>query len=301
VLAFGLVALPVTAEEPLEGKWQLTITQVSQNCGPGDPPPPSVLDVEIQQSDSFVVLLPEDPEPDLSEMVGTVSGQSMSLGFEVFENPTGITVYDSASNSLTISQDFKSFSGDLPWDFYSGVDCGGVDNWSAVRLGAAPEPNSLTGTWQVTISFLSENCGDGLDPPVVLVLDAVQFGDGAVRIESPPVPGVREVAGTVAGQSLRVGFEIHEASGVTIYDSASNNLVIAQDFNSFSGDLPWNFYEPLVCTGVDHAVPEPNPALLGLFALATLIVCRRRRGRSTRNRLLHLRALVEDGQEVVAG
>ena len=60
--------------------------------------------------------------PDLTELVGTVTGQSLALGFEVFENP-GLTVYESAHNSLAIAQDLQSFSGDLPWSFYSGVEC----------------------------------------------------------------------------------------------------------------------------------------------------------------------------------
>jgi len=278
-LAPALVALSVSAEEPLEGLWQVTVSEVSQNCG--DPtPPPSVLDVEIQRSGSFLVLLPEDPMPSLTELVGTVTGQSLALGFGVFENP-GLTVYNSARNSLAIAQDLQSFSGDLPWRFYSGVDCSGLDNWSAVRLGTATEPNSLTGSWRVTLSDVSENCGDGLGSPAVFDVGAVQFGEGQVRFVPPAIPGLTEIVGTVTGQSLRIGLEVFEDEGITVYDSTSNNLVIAPDFDSFSGNLPWNFFYPFECSGVDHLeavfVPEPDAGWLGLTALATLALCARQR------------------------
>ena len=203
-----------------------------------------------------------------------------SKSLEVFENP-GVTVYDPASNALAIAQDFQSFSGDLPWGFYSGVDCSGVDHLSAVRIGPAPEPNSLSGAWEITFSDVSENCGDGLGSPSVFDAAAVQFGDGNVRFLPPAIPGLTEIVGSVSGQSLQLGLELFEDAGVTVYDSSSNSLTIAQNFDSFSGNMPWNFFFPLECSGVDHieavVVPEPAVGWLGLMALATVTICARRR------------------------
>lgn len=289
-LAAALVALPLSAvragtDESLEGRWQLTLSEVSQNCG--DPAAPdTVFEAEIQQSGPYLVLVPEDPIPSATELAGTVSGSSLSLGFELFDSP-GITVYDSASSSLAIAGDGMSFAGNLPWGYYAGVDCSGVDNVSAVRDGVAPEPNSLTGSWQLTLSEVSENCGEGTGSPIQIDVEAVQFGDGHVRFLLPPVPGITEVVGTVSGQSLRMGLEVFEDGGVTVYDSQDNDLTIAPGFDAFEGDLPWSFFFPLDCTGVDSLsavrVPEPGAARLAAAALLSVVAGVRRRGARIRD------------------
>lgn len=286
-LAVALASAPVAVAgttPSLEGSWEVTVSEVSQNCG--DPTPPdSVVDVDIEQSGDYLVLLPDPPILSLTELVGTLSGQSLSLGFEAFENP-GITVYDSASNSLTIAGDEMSFSGQLPWEYYSGVDCFGLDHVSAVRVGVAPEPNSLTGSWQFTLSEISENCGGGTGSPVVVDVDAVQFGSGQVRFLPPAVPGLTEIVGTVSGQSLRMGFEVFEDGGITVYDSFANDLAIDESFDAFAGDLPWDFFFPLECSGVDSIsavrLPEPGTTSLAGAALLAVAGCARRRRRGAR-------------------
>ncbi len=274
-----LASQAIAGDELVTGRWQVTVSEVSNTCG-DDPPEPGGVDVELHQSSPYVLMVPETPVPNLTELAGTVSGQSISLGFEVFEDP-GITIVPSADNSLAIAQDFESFSGNVSWKFYTGVDCSGVDSFSAVRLGAAPEENSLTGNWRFTLSGVSETCGDGLGSPAVFDSEAVQFDDEFVRFTPPPVPGLGEVVGTVSGLTLKLGLEVQEDGGVTVYDSADNDLAIAPDFDSFSGNAPWTFYFPLECTGVDHLeavfVPEPGPAALGFAVLTSVGFCTRRR------------------------
>jgi hypothetical protein len=278
-LTTGLAASVASAEEPLEGPWQVTWSGVSTTCG-GDPDPPSVVDVEIQQSGSYLVLLPEDPIDGLTDWLGTVSGQSLSLGFELFAG-SGIKTYDSVSNDLTIAQDLESFSGDVPWKFYTRVNCSGLENWGFIRAGEATEPNSLTGSWEVAVAYINDNCGDGPRPTRFFDMDAVQFGDGAVRFVPPALPGLREVAGTVTGQSLALGLEVFGEGGVTVYDPNFSDLTIAEDFNSFSANLDWHFFLPRQCSGVDHIeavfVPEPAAGWLGVAMLSTLAGCARRR------------------------
>lgn len=105
---------------------------------------------------------------------------------------------------------------------------------------------SLTGTWQVTVSEISNTCAEPLGGPEHSELGIFQAGD---LIAATGSPNQTEISGVVSGSSLSIGFETSEDGGVTIYDPVENELAITAGGTRISGNLVWEFFEPLGCFG----------------------------------------------------
>lgn len=113
--------------------------------------------------------------------------------------------------------------------------------------GGAARAQSLTGTWQVTVSEVSNTCSEPLGPPEMSQLEIRQEGD-LIAAESG-APNQTTISGVVSGANVSVAFEVFEEDGLVVYDPAENNLTISAGGAMLSGDLHWTFYEPLECTG----------------------------------------------------
>lgn len=119
----------------------------------------------------------------------------------------------------------------------------------AATLLPSPVAAQLTGTWQSTVTEVSNICGDPLGPPEMSQLDIVQEGNLVDIDVIGGGPGVTEISGEVSGTNLSIGFEAFRDGGVQVHDPAFNTLVINQGATMISGDLNWEFYEPIDCVG----------------------------------------------------
>jgi len=280
-VALGVLGLFASAgsgpawAQDLTGAWQSTVTDVSNTCGdPLGPPEQSQLD--IVQEGNLVDIDVVGGGPGVTEISGEVSGQSLSLGFEVFRDG-GVRVYDPAFNILSISQDETMINGDLNWGFYEPFDCSGTQTWSGTK-NTAGTPGDLSGSWMVTVTEVSDTCGP-IDPaPLLIPVTVLQQGD-LVNVTTIDF-GQTRLVGRVAGQTLNLGLTIEESeSDLTIFDAANNPLTVQPDFASFTGLMSWESYESLVCTGVESiVVPEPGWGLLAWAMVGGLCALRSRLG-----------------------
>jgi hypothetical protein len=76
----------------------------------------------------------------------------------------------------------------------------------------------------------------------------VQAGD-LIAADSAD-PGVIDFAGVVSGANVSIGFAVADGQdGIEIYDPELNSLAITAGGTGLEGDLHWERYEPLGCTG----------------------------------------------------
>lgn len=112
--------------------------------------------------------------------------------------------------------------------------------------GGAAHAQSLTGTWQVTVTEVSNTCFAPLGPPEATQIEILQAGD---LIAAEGASNQTGLSGVVSGSDVAIGFEVFEDDGLVVYDPAENQLAIDAGGTLLSGDLHWDFYEPLDCTG----------------------------------------------------
>lgn len=120
----------------LSGSWMVTVTEVSDSCGPIDPNP-LVLPVAVEHEGDLINVTTALPFGQ-TRIIGRVAGQMLSLGMAIKENEGDLTVFDSADNNLAIDASFGSFTGLMTWESYEALDCTGVDSIVAV----VPEPGA---------------------------------------------------------------------------------------------------------------------------------------------------------------
>lgn len=120
----------------LSGSWTVTVTEVSDSCGPIDPQP-LVIPVVTVVHEGDLVDVSTVPFGQ-TRIIGRVAGQTLNLGLAIKESEGDLTVFDSADNSLTIDGSFASFTGLMTWESYEALDCTGVDSIVAV----VPEPTA---------------------------------------------------------------------------------------------------------------------------------------------------------------
>jgi len=258
-LATGLAALalaPSAQAQSLSGSWQVVVADVSNTC---DEPlgPAEALPVTIHEAGGLVAI--DVDRPDQTPVEGDRSGTTLRLGFEVFEDG-GVTVHDPATTLLSVNAAATSFSGLMPWSFYSPAVCTGTQTWSATRP-SVTTPGSLAGSnWTIRVTETSDSC-DAIDPSPVDVPVSIVHAGSLVEVLAPDF-GQTRLRGRVSGQTLRLGLAIAEAGGdFTVFDAADNPLAIAANLRSFSGTMTWTAFAGLECTGVDRVtayLPEPG-------------------------------------------
>lgn len=136
----------------------------------------------------------------------------------------------------------------------------------------------LTGGWEVTITEVSNNCGEPVAPPVTFMSDLTQTGSSLSF-------GATGIVGTLVGESMDLAWSEVEVEGTTSY---SGSLAITEvDCTSTTapleaaGAVSWTYVEPgFTCSGVDQIVAVPEPSLRGLLATGVVAlgwISRRRR------------------------
>jgi len=104
----------------------------------------------------------------------------------------------------------------------------------------------LTGTWQLAATAVSNTCAEPLGPRPTHTLAIVQAGE-LIAADSPD-PSLIDFAGVVGGANVSVGFSVASGDALEIYDPALNVLTIASG-TRLEGDLHWERFAPLGCTG----------------------------------------------------
>jgi len=129
----------------------------------------------------------------------------------------------------------------------------GVVAYAAVA-GAQP----LTGSWQLVATATSNTCAEPLGPRPAHTLAIEQAGD-LIAADSPD-PNVIDFAGVVSGANVSIGFAVASGDRLEIYDPALNVLAITAGGTRLEGDLHWERFEPLGCTGTQTWTAEKDGA-----------------------------------------
>lgn len=144
---------------------------------------------------------------------------------------------------------------------FGAVPTDGVTSLSDVGGVPTPGPNSptnyagdtasvdvsLDGDWNLTITEVSNTCAEPLGPMEVVPITISQETT-LVDIDADS-PDITEIGGVISGSNLSIGLETRDAPGIEIFAPAQTVLTIAPGATMLSGDVTWEFYEPLDCTG----------------------------------------------------
>ncbi len=123
----------------LNGVFDLTVSEETENCGDGTGPPANV-QITLSQNPQGVVTLvsPTAGQLGLSNLVMTVVGCQLIVSFVEDEQGDGRTCLEGA---IDIDTDSNSFIGDINWKFVGPIGtncsnpaiCTGTDRWSGTR------------------------------------------------------------------------------------------------------------------------------------------------------------------------
>ena len=201
-----------SAQSNLTGKWQVSYTEVGNDCG--KQLESGTAEMSIRQNGDVVDMEMVNGQGGMDRFVGFRSGATIELfGAQVDSNRSA-----SFDFSLTVSAAGNSFVGSMfqMEDEMSGI-CNRENTLSAVRIGAldppAPPTHDFTELMDVFANSLISYCGGGVEGGTVTI-DFVQAGNDVVI---DILGRDDEVAfGTVSGDTIRIHVETEEENGLEI-------------------------------------------------------------------------------------
>ncbi len=200
----GAVAASATVNVDMSGSWQITVQELSENCGQGLDDD-EVIRIGVTQSGNTITVV--DQESGVT-FTGTLNGRTLQVRVE--ESACGdLQIFE---GSFEVAADGGSFSGQIPWTLESaGATCSGTDQWIATRVSTEVPPPlatlpDITGTWLLTETVVSSDCAGPVPGDVVCASVIIEQVGSAVAVLDPTT------GDTVATGCLR--YRVLELEGV---------------------------------------------------------------------------------------